>query len=441
MYSVPWYSIRLIGSLFYWLLLRYTPHKAAAHNEHAALRISLSGLETQRLAPGTRIQSSRLFQFTISTMVELIPPPEPHNLLPPLLACLPTAFASRRAPPALLSLLSPVLRQRLSLLSSTSAQNTDNWLRLLCWDNGKAEELKEIVENGTFEPHPSSGEIEVGEIETVMYKRFDQETLRAKIPLPEWSLTALYLWCSGGEDVQWKLAELLPFSEKDLQDSTWSTSITEANETSRARLRAETLVEAQEAERKLSVSGDDDDYWAMYDRTPANGSPAMKRSPAPNAHPAAFRERNGSADYYAQYGDVQPAMDNHDPDEQVQGEGESTLNGDSLEAVLGRSRGLSQVDPPAYQEPEPRRERYDEDHNVDQPKPMSPTSENGSDMVGRLEQTAERQAASEVGIRQHISTNVKSMFRLARSAGIDREEFERMMRTELDTLAMLDTEE
>ena len=374
-------------------------------------------------------------------MVELIPPPEPHNLLPPLLACLPTAFASRRPPPALLSLLSPVLRQRLSLLSSTSAQNTDNWLRLLCWDNEKAEELKEIVENGTYEPHPSSGEIEVGETDSITYKCFDQETLKARIPLPEWTLTALYLWCSGGEEVGWKLAELLPFSENNVLDRSWSPSITEANETSRARLMAEALVEAQEAERKLSVGGDDDDYWAMYDKTPANGTPAVKRSPASNAHPAAFQERNGSVDYYAQYGDVQPAMDNHDPDEQVQDEEESTLNGDSLESILGRSRGVSQVDPPVYQAPEPWRERYEEDHNMDQPKPMSPTSENGSDMVGRLEQTAERQAASEVGIRQHISTSVKSMFRLARSAGIDREEFERMMRTELDTLAMLDTEE
>ena len=374
-------------------------------------------------------------------MVELIPPPEPHNLLPPLLACLPTAFASRRPPPALLSLLSPVLLQRLSLLSSTFAQNTDNWLRLLCWDNEKAEELKEIVENSTYEPHPSSGEIEIGETDSITYKRFDQETLKARIPLPEWTLTALYLWCSGGEEVGWKLAELLPFSENNVLDSSWSPSITEANETSRTRLMAEALVEAQEAERKLSVGGDDDDYWAMYDKTPANGTPAVKRSPASNAHPAAFQERNGSVDYYAQYGDVQPAMDNYDPDEQVQDEEESTLNGDSLESILGRSRGVSQVDPPVYQAPEPWRESYEEDHNMDQPKPMSPTSENGSDMVGRLEQRAGRQAASEVGIRQHISTSVKSMFRLARSAGIDREEFERMMRTELDTLAMLDTEE
>ena len=317
----------------------------------------------------------------------------------------------------------------------------DNWLRLLCWDNEKAEELKEIVENGTYEPHPSSGEIEVGETDSITYKRFDQETLKARIPLPEWTLTALYLWCSGGEEVGWKLAELLPFSENNVLDRSWSPSITEANETSRARLMAEALVEAQEAERKLSVGGDDDDYWAMYDKTPANGTPAVKRSPASNEHPAAFQERNGSVDYYAQYGDVQPAMDNHDPDEQVQDEEESTLNGDSLESILGRSRGVSQVDPPVYQAPEPWRERYEGDHNMDQPKPMSPTSENGSDMVGRLEQTAERQAASEVGIRQHISTSVKSMFRLARSAGIDREEFERMMRTELDTLAMLDTEE
>ena len=314
-------------------------------------------------------------------MVELIPPPEPHKLLPPLLACLPTAFASRRPPPALLSLLSPILRQRLSLNSLTSTSNTsDNWLRLLCWDYQKAESLKEVVENGTYEPHPASGEIEVGEVDTLKYKRFDQDTLRAQIPLPEWGLTAIYLWCAGGEGGHgWKVAELLPHDQNAALDDTWSTSIPEANSSSRSRIMSEALRDAEAADRKPSVGGDDD-YWAMYDHTPER-TPAVKRSPAPNPQASAFRSRFGSEDYYAQYGDVQPAMDNHDPSEAVEDAGNSSLNGNALDTILSRqNEQIPPSDPPAY-EPANSYGNHDfEDEDeadadavmVSQPQPTSP---------------------------------------------------------------------
>lgn len=383
-------------------------------------------------------------------MVELIPPPEPHSLLPPLLACLPTAFASRQPPPALLSLLSPILRQRLSLISSTFTSNTsDNWLRLLCWDSQKADSLKEVVERGTYEPHPASGEIEVGDVDTLKYKRFDQDTLRAQIRLPEWGLNAIYLWCAGGEGRPgWKLAELLPYEQNAAPDATWSNSITEADSSSRARIMSEALQDAEAANRKLSVGGDDD-YWAMYDKTPER-TPAVKRSPAPRPQASAFRSRFGSEDYYARYGDVQPAMDNHDPSGEVEDARNSSLNGNTLEALLSRQNGhIPPSDPPAYEPQDSLHNHDDEDEEedgddgviVNQPHPTSPGSPTGSDAIDRLEATAERQAASEIGIRQHISTSMKSMFRLAKSAGIDREEFERMVHRELETLSILDRDD
>ena len=390
-------------------------------------------------------------------MVELIPPPEPHSLIPPLLACLPTAFASRRPPPALLSLLSPILRQRLSLISSTSEWNrSDNWLRLLCWDNQKAEVLKEVVENGTYEPHPASGEIETGDVDTIKYKRLDQDTLRSQIPLPDWGLTATYLWCAGAEgDHGWKVAELLPYEQQPSpdDDDSWSTSISEANSSSRSRIMSEALRDAEAADRKPSVGGDDD-YWAMYDNAPER-MPAVKDSPAPNnPQESAFRSRFGSEDYYAQYGDVQPAMDNHDPSEVVEdARGSSSLNGNALATILSQQHNqiaapLAPSDPPAYEPQDSYHnndfEDEDEDEDgvvVNQPQPTSPGSVTGSDAIDRLEATAERQAASEIGIRQHISTSMKSMFRLAKSAGIDREEFERMVHRELETMTMLDGED
>ena len=45
---------------------------------------------------------------------------------------------------------------------------------------------------------------------------------------------------------------------------------------------------------------------------------------------------------------------------------------------------------------------------------------------------------AEMGIKQHIATDIKSLFRLARSVGMDRREFERIVRTELDLLALME---
>ena len=47
------------------------------------------------------------------------------------------------------------------------------------------------------------------------------------------------------------------------------------------------------------------------------------------------------------------------------------------------------------------------------------------------------QSVAEIAIRQHISTSMKSLFRLARGSGIERDEFESLIQTELDTLGML----
>lgn len=369
-------------------------------------------------------------------MVELIPPPDPHTLLPPLLACLPTSFASRRPPPTLLGLLSPILRQRLDVHTSTASH--DNWAALLCWDATKGDALTKKIEETAFEPHPASGEIEVGDTEQITYKRLDEETLQAQIPLVDWPFTALYLWCPGNEArsiSSWKLAELLPFDQALLTDPSWSASIGEANESAKERLVTEALQEADaanaRAQRNLSApETDEDDYWAMYDKTPGR-TPARKPSVEPRHNPAR------DDDYYARYGSVQPALDSHDPDEEMEDAGDSTLNGNALQHFLSRETD-SQVDrdPPPYQG------SFDnvvleKEVEVNHPVPSSPSSR-GSDTVARLEQHAERYTAAEVGIRQHISTSLKSMYRLAQSAGMDREEFERIVQREMETLSILD---
>jgi hypothetical protein len=381
-------------------------------------------------------------------MVALIPPPDAHTLLPPVLACLPTAFASPRPPPALLPLLSPILRQRLSFLSSS-----DNWLKLLCWDSESAEQLWNQVEDTTFEPHPVSGEIEIGDVSSIAYKRFDEETLKAQLVLSEWSFVPLFLWCSGGDDGDgWKLSDLLPSSTLD---NTWSSSIQEANSTSQERILKEALAEAEASQSKPQASAstlslpdnDDDDYWAMYDRSPGRTpAPASVRNPSVTGN-----TQQNEADYYARYADVQPAMDNHDPDEEmnVQQNGiESTLNGHTQD-----HRIPSTSDPPPYQsKPAPLEEATQtrtppSEMEVQQPSPSSPSSHaSRSAAIARLESAAEKydensygsaSAMHETAVRTHCSTTMKAMYQLARGVGMGWGEFEDMVQREMGGLRML----
>jgi hypothetical protein len=372
-------------------------------------------------------------------MVELVPAPDPHRLLPPVLACLPTAFVSHRPPPAMLPLVSPIIQQRLQLIASTSNPSAENWLRLLCWDPKKADRLMNVVENGTYEPHPSSGEIEVGEVGTIRYKRLDQETLRAQIVLSEWDLIAQYIWCSQSEgEGGWKLAELFPGDSGLKEDPSWSVSINEANESSRERMVSEAIRDAEDAEKTRVEQGDDDDYWAQYDKTPRR-SPTQNRTPIPNGTATAQKAGPSESDYYAQYNDVQPAMDNDDPSENPKGPELSSLHGDILSRISEQK--AEGVDNPGHVQ----RKAFDApslaigmaEIPVTQPQPSPPLS-SSSGAVALLEGRADWQSASEIGIRQHICTSMKSLYRLAKSAGMEQEEFNRIICRELETNSILE---
>lgn len=369
----------------------------------------------------------------------VVPLLDPQSLLPPLLACLPTAFASSRPPPALLTLLSPILRQRLQIFTSTNPSAHDSWIRLLCWDSSKTDALKDTIEEANFEPHPASGELEVGEIEKLSYKRFDAETLKGQIPLIDWSLTALYVWCTGSEEGDaWRLAELLPYDSDLSQDPSWYGSPAVADEKAQAQGIHLSIQGAQPNKGRLPTPGqndDDDDYWAQYDNAPER-TPARKPSVNPLGPGAS------DADYYDRYGDVQPAMDAYDPDEQHEELGQSTLSGDNLHRMLSGDRALEKnVDDPSQNLADLQIPRQMDDFPVSQPVPASPSSRAGSDTVARLERTAEAFSASEIAIKQHISYSVKSMYRLAKGAGIPRQEFEDMVHRELETLSLLDRED
>lgn len=388
-------------------------------------------------------------------MVEYIPPPDPRTLLPPLLACLPAAFASPRPPPALLPLLSPILRQRVQLLNSSSS---DSWLRLLYWDSAKAERLQSIVENTTFEPHPVSGEIEITEDIPVKYRRFDEETLRSRASLPEYNLTVWYVWCGGDQEgggPGWRVAQLLPQEEEtDSNDpdneKTWSESIADANVHARERMLEEAMRTAEQGsavglkEEKLEDDNDEDDYWAQYDATPAR-TPAVKDTSG--LGPLPTNGQTGTDDsYFSRYADVQPAMDNDDPSADKNEVGESSLNGDVLANILRRQSESLHAEQAQDARAHTNGFHKEEDtsmkeasETLNHPRPSSASS-NGSHTVAKLEQSAESQSASEIGVKQHISTNIKSMFRLAKSTGMSRAEFDSLIKRELEVLCIADDE-
>lgn len=389
--------------------------------------------------------------------MHLAPPPNSRDLLPPILACLPTSFAAPRPPPALLPLLSPLLRQRVNYLSGDSAGG-DGWLPLLSWDSQRAKKLPSVVERMDLEPHPVSGELELEETNPAKYRRLDQETLQARIEVEQFGLLPIFIWCEkderGGEESGWKLFELRTLD--DLEDGTqWFDSPTEANEAGGSTSMA--VPPVHEAEEKAEEEEDaNDDYWASYDKTSAAHTPAP-------AQPSAQQTQGTSdTDYYARYGqEVQPAMDPHDPDEDMGDQAGSSLRGDSLlrphESQVPSSNGiadqadyLSSLQPHAgWKEPHDsavhtgRERSLDGEHDISMPRPISPAGSHSS--IDKLEERAAEMSSTgdtaQLAIKQHISTDVKSLFRLAKASGMSRHEFTRIVKTELDVLSLLEQDD
>ncbi|KAF1911563.1 hypothetical protein BDU57DRAFT_560305 [Ampelomyces quisqualis] len=367
--------------------------------------------------------------------MEAIPPPDSRELLPPLLACLSTASTAPDAPVGLLPLLSPILRQRLQLLACR------DWLALLCWDRHAGARLPGVLQQLHLEPHPASGEIEVDEPDLIVYRRSDPETLHARLVLGALQLLPTYLWCTGGEGGnRWLLAELR--ATEDAEDGTaWFAGMGEANEAGFRRKEP-----AREADE------DDGSYWAAYDRTPAR-TPQQKHSPAPV---------QSELEYFARYAsEGRPALDAHDPDEENPATGESTLDGRALRSTRNpqfEPLETSNLGPNGYDSSMPpvhRSNDADGQHGVQRmaaaappgqidfsalnhPRPSSSASTNS---VERLARKAEHYSQAEIAIKQHISTDIKSLFRLAKASGIDREEFESIVKRELDVLPLLEQEQ
>ena len=380
-------------------------------------------------------------------MEGLITPPAPQRLLPPLLACLPTACASPHPPPALLPLLSPILRQRVQYLSTT-ASTSDSWLPLLCWDTHQARKLAGISKNEAFEPHPASGEVEIPDVREIRYRRLDTETFHAQIVLTDVDLALSYLWCkveSEDETGAWRLAELSPISTS-LENDTWWQSISEANRRCEENQYTidgnikETILTVNDKAHGNGEEEDEDNYWASYDKTPGKTATVPKQQNLANAaHDGGAI--NSDANYYARYADTQPALDNDDPSEHYTAGGESILRGDTVASAFARPREnpLSPT-PITFPEHVLDHKQHVDSPMLEHPRPASSAS-SGSVTVDRLEASAKNHFMAEQAIHSHISTSFKSLFRLARNSGMERIEFVRRIQAELETLPMIDHED
>ena len=435
-----------------------------------------------------------------SSIAAEIRAPNLHETLGPLLPALPAASVSPTPAEAILPLLSPILRQRVQLLSSS---DTDSWLDYLCYDKASVPRLREVARGDRLELHPVSGEVEVDwdyDAET-RYRRLDEETLQALVALRDMGLSFRLVYCTGGEDGDaWKVGEVT-VTEKASPFASFGGAVTIAEAERRfaeeQRSKAAPPVSAppvsaptngysySSSRNYLTVEDeedDDDDYWARYDATPSR-TPAMPRSPAPqsttangNGHGplAAAAEED---DYYAQYDQVQPAMDNYDPDEDANKEVEkaviaeapppplglarpegtdapsSLLSNGNGEAAGNEANGTTQaswtVAEPTPQHAHAPSFSLPSDANVNPPNgnsepeivhphPRPPSSASSRASVERLEAAAEKRDQSEFGVKQHVSRSVKSLYMLARASGIDRQEFERLVRTELDMLGLME---
>jgi hypothetical protein len=149
-------------------------------------------------------------------------------------------------------------------------------------------------------------------------------------------------------------------------------------------------------------------------------------------------------EYFARYAnEVQPALDAHDPDEEGPVPTETTLNGNALNLEPNDSELNTNGDtasPPQgyYEQHHTNVDAIKNGSSLNHPRPTSPAS---SGSVENLERQAESSSQAELAIKQHISTDMKSLFRLAKAAGIAREEFERIVKRELEVLPMLEQDE
>ncbi|KAI0997556.1 hypothetical protein K3495_g10630 [Podosphaera aphanis] len=366
-----------------------------------------------------------------------------EELLIPLLASLPAATISSEPPTALLPFLSPILRQRVQILSSLSS---DPWIHLLCYNEENIPKLKASILTSKLDPHPASGLVELDwETESqVQFKRVDAETLQALVVVHSLNLAIKLVWCTNdatgnGGSSGWRIGEIESYKSQHLA---WgSLSLPCAEEIFR---RAEgweasnsskvPLAQAVEAETEV----DDDKYWAQYEKTSAQSCTGTPAHGSQQSSPLGSPSKDEA--YYARYASIQPALDNDGPTEAhaldiIEGALSPEHPANGLGLHLSQTAGISQV------------HHSDEAPAVTTGESLIPNttipiqcSRRGSDIssqrkstFGELSLPSHSSLDSKSAVKLHISTSLRSLFRLACATELEGE-FDQIVRSELDAL-------
>ncbi|RVD88853.1 uncharacterized protein DFL_003024 [Arthrobotrys flagrans] len=372
---------------------------------------------------------------TTSKMVASISPPILSTLLPSFLSHLPTSFASPKPPPSLPPLLTPLLRSRLTHLSfNLTAENS--WLSLLTWSSipSDSQTLQDHLASQDYyflhQPPSPNTFVNKG------YRRLDGETVQCLVEVTELEVVVLYQFV--GDDIT---------SEDGEVGNAWKVH--------------DERTEKQQGEEE----DDDDDYWGRYDdeETESVAGDEDTRPPVvqhqhtqPQSHvqiAASMLARRvlqeqtqeeeddkEEEEYYARYANVEPVLDNPGP---TTGEGldrrsSISTNHTSTSATFdaqATSTPLTAFTHPSTKVSPVITATTLTNNASHHPKPEPATAKK---IVAGLESAAEVHTQSEVAIQQHVSTSIKSLYRLWKAGGMDGEEFGKFLAREVEVLRVVD---
>lgn len=258
--------------------------------------------------------------------------------------------------------------------------------------------------------------------------------------LLELDIDVIYMWIGNdpeGKDDGWKIQDVR--LSKDREEQKWYRSVGEADQAFYDQASTYTApsipssafasAPQQAAVENSEDEDEDDDYWDMYDRTPARTPMVPQKQDAPSED-----------SYYARYGDVQPALE---PEPSPASSNPITIplnTRTSYSPLSTQTANTASTTPPTALSSSFMSHKDDHTTITHAPRPISVASSTSStrESIARLEDNATLQMQSEIGVKQHISTTIKSLYRLSKAAGIRREEFERMLQTEVAVLEMMD---
>ncbi|EPS37298.1 hypothetical protein H072_9074 [Dactylellina haptotyla CBS 200.50] len=410
-------------------------------------------------------------------MVLSIPPPSLVDLLPAFLAHIPASFASAsKPPPSLPPLLTPITRSRLTHLSFNLSQGGDSsWLSLLTWSSNSADgqSLHEHLasQDYYFLHQPPSP----GTFSCKGYRRLDSETLQSLVAVPELELLVLYQFITddvlseeGNIGNAWKVHDVRLADDEEvlLPAGRFHASIDTAEGEYRSNSRGNNTTNAAAAST-LNTSAvaeddeDDDDYWGRYDDEDTESSAGdqqerrssfsqqqqqqqQQQSPVQIAASMLARrmmqdepDEKEEDEYYARYANVEPVLD----------QPATASSAAVTSSIVNRRDSVSTNHTSASMTFEPQ--------DADTATPLTafthpsakvsptittshPQKADNKRVVADLESAAEVHTQSEVAIQQHVSTSVKSLYRLWKAGGMDAEDFGRFLEREVEVLRVIE---